>query len=219
MTKAAERFHKRRKQRGAALFVVILVIAMLTGIGLFAAQASVIATSTSGSNRVSTQGRYFAEGGMNAVMARLSKQVGVDITLLSRTDSTKCLGQDLGNGNVDPTYHQCLRYTRNTLESQLGFSLFTPYNQASGKHGSLGRLKDANADILVEMDDLYRLERPVAGFDYTSAGAVNVHFMSVMLHGIGRVRLEPPLAQPADYKTLSSTTFRSELVIGPITGP
>lgn len=219
MTQAPKRQWKRRKERGAALFVVILVIAMLTGIGLFAAQASVIATSTSGANRVSTQARYFAEGGMNAVMARLSKQMGVDVTLLSRTDSTKCLGQDLGNGNVDPTYHQCLRYTRNTLESQLGFALFTPYNEVNGKHGTLGRIQNANADMLVEMDDLYRLERPVAGFDYTSAGAVNVHFMSVMLHGIGRVRLEPALAQAADSKTLSSTTFRSELVIGPITGP
>lgn len=219
MSRKSRRLITRKNERGATLFVVVLVIAMLTGIGLFAAQASVIATSTSGANRVSTQARYFAEGGINAVMARLSKEIGVDITLLSRTDSTKCLGQDLGNGNIDPAYHQCLRYTRNTLESQLGFALFTGYDVVSGKHGSLGRLIGGTADMLVEMDDLYRIERPIAGFDYTSAGAANVHFMSVMLHGIGRVRLAPPLVNETEHRTLATTTFRSELIVGPISGP
>lgn len=212
----------RRGERGATLFVVILVIAMLTGIGLFAAQASTIATSTSGGARVSTQSRYFAEGAMNLVMSKLSKEAGVEVTLLAKTSSTACLGQKVG-ALIDPTYQQCLRYTKSSVAKQLWNSsnaneIFTPYDPQAGTHGSLGRLMDGEADFLVEMDDLYRIERPIAGFDYTSAGAANVHFMSVMLHGMGRVRLVPGGDENL-AKTLSSTTFRSGLIVGPMTGP
>ena len=201
----------RRGERGATVFVVVLVIAMLTGIGLFAAQASTIATSTSGTSRVTTQSRYFGESAMNAVTAKLSRDLGAQVDFLARQNSTECLGQ-LG----DPYYQNCTRFGRAYLEKELGFSLFQPYDAGTGHHGTLGRINNATADLLVEMNDLYRIDRPIAGFDYTSAGAANVHFMSVMLHGTGRIRLEPPGGVAS---TLSSTTFRAELVVGPISGP
>jgi len=207
----AARIRKKRGERGAAVFIVVLVIAMLTGIGLFAAQASSIATTTSGSTRVSTQSRYFAESAMTSVMAKLSRDLGAHVDFLARQNSKDCLGQA-----ADPFYPQCSRFGRDYLETQLQFELFQPYNKTTGAHGTLGRVTDTEADLLVEMNDLFRIERPIAGFDYTSAGAANVHFMSVMLHGTGRIRLEPPNGTKT---TLSSTTFRAELIVGPITGP
>jgi hypothetical protein len=205
------RLGQRASERGATVFVVVVVIAMLTGIGLFAAQASTIATSTSGGQRVATQSRYFAESAMTAVMAKLSRDLGAHVDFLARQNSKDCLGQA-----ADPFYPQCSRFGRDYLEQELGFDLFQPYDKTSGVHGTLGRVENTAADLLVEMNDLYRVERPIAGFDYTSAGAANVHFMSVMLHGTGRIRLEP---QGGTKTTLASTTFRAELIVGPITGP
>jgi len=201
----------RRGERGATVFVVVLVIAMLTGIGFFAAQASSIATSTSGISRITTQSRYFGESAMNATVAKLSRDLGAQVDFLARQNSKACLGQA-----NDLYYPQCTRFYQGYLEQELGFSLFQKYNVQTGAHGTLGRVENIGTDLLVEMNDLYRIERPIAGFDYTSAGAANVHFMSVMLHGTGRVRLEPP---GGTATTLSSTTFRAELTVGPITGP
>ncbi|MRG91962.1 hypothetical protein [Polyangium spumosum] len=201
----------RRRERGATVFVVVLVIAMLTGIGLFAAQASTIATSTSGISRVTTQSRYFSESAMNAVTAKLSRDLGAQVDFLARQNSTECLGM-MG----DPYYQNCSRFGRAYIEKELGIPLFQPYDPQSGQHGSLGRIENSTADLLVEVNDLFRVDRPIAGFDYTSAGAANVHFMSVMLHGTGRIRLAPPGGVAT---TLSSTTFRAELVVGPISGP
>ncbi len=206
-----ERAKKRRDERGATVFVVVLVLVMLTGIGMFAAQAAGIATTTTGAARVSTQSRYFAETSMNAVMAKLSRDLGSHIGFLTKQNSNACLGQA-----NDPFYKQCTRFGREYIENELNLDLFKAYDYQSGAHGTLGRVADTDADMLVEMNDLFRVDRPIAGFDYASAGTANVNFMSVMLHGTGRVRLTPP---GGTAKTLSNTTFRAELIVGPVGGP
>ena len=201
----------RRDERGATVFVVVLVLAMLTSIGLFAAQASSIATSTTGAARLSTQSRYFAEESMNAVMVKLSRDLGSHVNFLTKQNSKACLGQA-----ADPFYPQCSQFGRGYLENELGLTMYTGYNDQTGAHGTLGRITDANVDTLVEMNDLFRVDRPIAGFDYVSAGTANVNFMSVMLHGNGRVRQTP---QGGTARTLSNTTFRAELIVGPVGGP
>lgn len=205
-----QRAKKRRNERGATVFVVVLVLGMLTSIGLFAAQASSIATSTTGAARLSTQSHYFAEASMNSVMAKLSRDLGSHVNFLAQKTSRACLGQA-----NDPFYPQCSQFGRTYLETELGVSLFQGYNAQTGVHGTLGRVTNTNLDLLVEMNDLFRVDRPIAGFDYTSAGAANVNFMSVMLHGTGRVRQTP---QNGTARTLSNTTFRAELVVGPVGG-
>lgn len=202
---------KRRDERGATVFVVVLVLAMLTSIGLFAAQASAIATSSTGAARVSTQSRYFAEASMNSVMAKLSRDLGSHVSFLASKNSKACLGQA-----ADNYYPQCSRFGRGYIENELGVQMFKPFDESTGAHGTLGRITDTNVDMLVEMNDLFRVERPIAGFDYTSAGAVNVNFMSIMLHGTGRVRQTPA---GGTARTLSNTTFRAELIVGPVGGP
>jgi hypothetical protein len=94
--------------------------------------------------------------------------------------------------------------------------MFNGYDEQTGAHGTLGRITDTNVDMLVEMNDLFRIDRPIAGFDYASAGTANVNFMSVMLHGTGRVRQAPLNGTP---RTLANTTFRAELIVGPVGGP
>lgn len=205
------RLLQRRNERGATVFVVVLVLGMLTGIGMFAAQAASIATSTTGAARVSTQSRYFAEASMNAVMAKLSRDLGSHVNALSKQNSRVCLGQA-----ADPYYPQCSQFGRAYIENELGVKLYQAYDSQSGAHGTMGRIPNADVDMLVEMNDLFKIDRPIAGFDYVSAGTANVNFMSVMLHGMGRVRQAPP---NGTARTLSNTTFRAELIVGPLGGP
>ena len=148
---------------------------------------------------------------MNSVMAKLSRDLGSHVNFLATQNSQACLGQA-----ADPFYKQCSQFGRGYIETELGVNMFQGYNPQTGAHGTLGRIADTNVDMLVEMNDLYRIDRPIAGFDYASAGTANVNFMSVMLHGTGRVRQTPQNGTP---HTLSNTTFRAELIVGPVGGP
>lgn len=62
---------RRAGERGAAVFIVVLVLAMLTGIGLFAARSAVLSTTATGHARQMTQAHYLAEYATNFVLADL----------------------------------------------------------------------------------------------------------------------------------------------------
>ena len=78
---------------------------------------------------------------------------------------------------------------------------------------ALGGLTDRPRPILVEVTDVHGLDKPIPGFEASRAGPVDVRFSSVVVHAEGRVRLAP---QNAPKSTLSSTTIRAELVLGPL---
>ena len=65
-------FLERSRERGATLFVVMLVIVLLMGIAAMAARSAHLATTASGSERQYTQARYVAEYGLMFANAKLS---------------------------------------------------------------------------------------------------------------------------------------------------
>jgi type II secretory pathway component PulK len=65
---------RRTSERGASLLVVVLVISLLMGIGVFAARSAHLATTSSGHERQMTQARYVAEYGLLIAVAKLSSQ-------------------------------------------------------------------------------------------------------------------------------------------------
>ncbi len=60
------RIKRRSRERGAALFVVVLLITMLLGIGVYAARSATLATSASGHGRQMIQTQYVAQYGLLA---------------------------------------------------------------------------------------------------------------------------------------------------------
>lgn len=63
----------RADERGAALFVVVLVITLLTAIGIFSARAASLVNVASGYNRQAVQTQYIAEYGVRGVTARMAR--------------------------------------------------------------------------------------------------------------------------------------------------
>jgi hypothetical protein len=51
----------RRRERGAAVFVVVMVITLLTAVGMFAARSATLVDTAAGYNRQSLQAHYLAE--------------------------------------------------------------------------------------------------------------------------------------------------------------
>jgi len=197
-------------ERGATLLIVMLVLALLGGIGLFAAQASITATRTSGVLRLGSLGRTAAETALSASMASLGKTPDVEIGFLVHSPPGACLGQSNA-----PAGTHCTRKGRAALEKELGLSFFTPYDPQSGAQGSLGRAS-ADIDFLVETSDLHGLDRPIAGFDASRAGAASFSFMNVVVHAESRIRLAP---EAAPKTTLTKTSLRAEFTVGPLAVP
>ncbi|MBX3182166.1 MAG: pilus assembly PilX N-terminal domain-containing protein [Polyangiaceae bacterium] len=63
----------RGDERGAALFVVVLVITLLTAIGIFSARAASLVNVASGYNRQAVQTQYIAEYGVRGVTTRMAR--------------------------------------------------------------------------------------------------------------------------------------------------
>lgn len=72
------RSRRRSRERGAAVFIVVLVITMLTAIGLFAAHAATLSTIASGHERRMTQTHYLTEYAMQLAIAEIEQKGGLD---------------------------------------------------------------------------------------------------------------------------------------------
>jgi len=66
----------RGEERGAALFIVVLVITLLTAIGIFAARAASLVDVAAGYDRQAVQTQYLAEYGLRSSTARLANGEG-----------------------------------------------------------------------------------------------------------------------------------------------
>ncbi len=62
----------RTNERGAALFVVVMAIMLVTGLGVFSMRSAALVDQASGFARAASQGQYLAEFGIIAATAQLS---------------------------------------------------------------------------------------------------------------------------------------------------
>src|SRR3954465_4424175 len=63
---------RRRRERGTTLFVVVLAITMLTGIGLYTVRSAALLARAAGNERQATQTEYLAQIGALASLAQVS---------------------------------------------------------------------------------------------------------------------------------------------------
>ena len=196
---------KRKNERGAAVFIVLLVIAMLSTVGVFAASAASLSTSASGSVRQTMQAHYIAEYALLASTAELSSS-SLEAYIRQMADPNNgevCQYQDTTSGT-----RSCYVFGRTDIETTSGHPLFI--QASSTTLGSLGPA-GIDADFRVEMTDLAPAAAPVVGSDLTSAGAANVSYKSVTLTSMARTFLT---ANAGVSQSLHAT--RAHLIVGPL---
>lgn len=168
----------RSRERGAAVFIVVLLVAMLTAVGFFAAQAASLSTISSGHARQSTQARYLAEVGQQtaatyfggsdsegpAQIQQARNTPGRECDVVNKPEFC-CFGVD----TTKPEPYRCVRLRSGYLENKYQPFVVPP---AAPLPGSLG-WADLDYDIRVEVTDLGRLAYPLPpGMNYSDNDAL-----------------------------------------------
>jgi len=156
----------RRRERGAAVFVVVLTITLLTAIGVFALRSASLVDQAAGYERQSAQTMYLSEYAGRAVAAEVG--AGAARTYIDKVAT----GTDICNVNklldpnaLDPniTYLPCYKLFLNEIGNRVnanfnGNTLLSA--QTTGAAGSLGPKLDTTGTItpmegvfVVEMTD------------------------------------------------------------------
>lgn len=209
----------RSRQRGTTLFVVVLVMTLLMGIGGFAVRTAYVAVSASGSERQMTQARYIAEYGLTFSTAKLSNGGAQRYLQMLRTPVNTgptpelCYGQ-----NINMQQRTCYRVL--ALDVQNDFAAAnSPLNVCekvvSGAPGSLG-MANAECDFVVEISDLSE-GFTLPGFDLGHGKSLK--FWYVTATSTGQVRLINTGGSGAldatSAESSSTQTVRGRILVGP----
>jgi hypothetical protein len=178
------RVARRARERGAAVFIVVLVLAMLTAIGVFAAGSASLSTTASGYERQMTQTRYLTEYALSLVLADLEAAGGLSEVEAARKAALLAGSPPTCTGNPQ----LCFIVVPPTLQNKALQPLVEP--PAAGAPGGLG-FADAGWNFKVELTDWFRSGMPPAGNDYSNSKSVNITFCTVTLNARGLIWPRP----------------------------
>jgi hypothetical protein len=211
------RSRARAAQRGATLFVVVLVMTLLMGIGAFAARSAHLATASSGYVRQATQARYVGEYGLMLATSLLAGSGGQSyLKLLSASPPPDtCTGQTAAAMVVPSCYKMSLRELQGMLGAQ-SFNVCDPTPSSGAYPGSLGLAK-AECEFGIELTDKTLGQTP-SGFDTSGGTSKPLKFFYVTATTNAQVRLVNNAVNSLDAIAAESSgtqVLRSRILAGP----
>lgn len=148
-----DRLRARRSERGAALFIVVLVVALLTAIGVFAAHVTSLAQVASGYVRRSASALNVAEFALNSVAGDMSGKEADYDRFATRSGAAETCRM---NSGLAPLLPPGSVVTCHVVDAQ-GASYFMPVgvkNDVQGMLGSLTRDPNVEGSFRVELTDV-----------------------------------------------------------------
>ncbi len=204
----------RGEERGATMFIVLMVLMILSAIGTFALSTARYEVETAGYRRQRAQASEAAEfGGFAAQMSMDPTRSTWYVQQLYRGEvCTTNLGV-LGL----PCYHiYAIDVERMALPTS--DHLFVRPNEVMGHaEGSFG-LDMIDGGFVVELTEPAELQRPVAGWG-TDQNANTVKFIDLTVTSLGTVFLDGNLdgiIQDAERPTASFASARGHVIVGPL---
>jgi hypothetical protein len=206
------RVARRARERGATLFVVLLVVMLLMGIGSFAARSAQFATAAGGADRQMTQARYVAEYGMMFATAKLSNPAAQSFLYAvgHPSNTTLCYGQ-----LTTMPSRTCYQMLASDITSEFAGANFICTAASGSTPGSLG-MAAAECDFSVELTDLSD------GFVMPGNTHGSLKFWYVTGTSTGQVRLVNTgvgALDPTSAESSSTQTLRSRILVGPLAVP
>ena len=211
------RIVRRHGERGAAVFVVVLVITLLASLGVFAVKASTISNRTSGYNRQLTQTHYMAELAFASTIADLQKSMNEAHLILHNRQPTT--GQMQCEAMPFQLNSPCMFLSYEDLDLVTLAPLVEP--AGVGSHGTLGA-GDLVANAWLELTDPHRAPPP-PGYQLGGGAAdtQELQFEYVTVTVTGVVQPDPG---GAGFNLESATAAgferqRGHIIMGPVLAP
>ena len=162
---------KRHNQRGAAVFIVVMVIPLLTAVGIFAARSATLVDVASGYNRQSLQTQYVADYGVLLTAAELSTESVAAYMSVARAGDDDCINTDAVDNSVVGNPF-CYAFESQELQQRFGGKLFPDAQNLPGAlvdplAQSGEDLDNLEARFVVEMTEAFQAGR-VFGADQTN---------------------------------------------------
>ena len=182
----------REGERGAAVFIVVMVLTLLTAVGLFAVRSASLADLAAGYDREGAQASLVAEYAITASAAYLANDPST--VLLGYKASIDRSPQPCQSNAIPGTFPSpaprpgCYRLELAELQTSFGKtgeSVFAPANLSGGPSGSTSSLnanETTNATFVVEVTDAAKTGVPAEGDD------ARVSTISMTLTAISQVR-------------------------------
>lgn len=186
-------------QRGAAVFIVVMVLTLLTAVGIVAVRATSLADAAAGFDREGAQAALIAQYGITATTAYMASARGGTILSQFALSETRaqppvCEANVIANPSATPTPRPgCYRFQMSELQTsftqETNESVFAPGNLAGATTGSTSSLtpnETTNAVFVVELTEGAKTGVPIAG------QATNDTSVMLVMTSIAQVR--PALA-------------------------
>ena len=179
------RLGSRRNERGAAVFIVVMVITLLTAIGIFAARSASMVDMASGYERQASQAMYVSEYGALATLTQLGSGAAQAYVDQMDTGSDDCRANIGLPANPRPA---CYKIFKNEVEGTTVRMANESLLEASSptESGSFGPLSNVMGDFVVELTD----KGPagvVAGMDLAGT-ATRFSYVKVALTATAQIR-------------------------------
>jgi Tfp pilus assembly protein PilX len=215
---AKVRARRRRREEGAAMFLVSMTIAVLASVGIYALSAASLEVRTSGNERQSTQTHYLAEYGVIGAMHELTATKAQFYMGLMITNPDTCLSLP-GVASADPVTKACRRLPDTELGQQWTPGAITvAYSSApltpGVSPGSFGATPMAG-HFFVELTDPVQLSAP-------SRYATDLNFCFIQLTATSTGITQPYqlLTDPvAQFSGEGLEMQRARIVAGPVQCP
>ena len=214
----------RGHERGMTLFVVVLAITLLTGIGLYTVRSAALLARASGNERQATQTEYLAQLGSLAALSQLSTAPAAYVSQAvngSRIDNNLIddCRMNLGVDTTNAKAPSCYEFSSTKFTLLTGFGLFdadsfgTAIDPTSATYAAA-----VNGHFLTEMTDVARALGPIAGMDAVNRNAFA--FYEAKLTTIAQ--LQPAAATTACVQNVMQVAgqhlTRAHVRLGPVGG-
>ncbi len=197
---------RRSEERGAALFVVVLVLTLLTAVGLFAAQSATLVDQASGYSRQAAQTSYLAEYGTLLATSELGSGAAAAYRsrMLSATDTCRANHGIVESGVGKPP---CLVFFMKDFNALNGSATIDS-----------AVLPNLTPDFAIEVTDPGTTGAPIEGTDLSGTGTA-FGYMKVTVTSISQMRPGTSSSATCDEKVAPVTAqqmMRAHLIVGPV---
>jgi Tfp pilus assembly protein PilX len=198
-------YRKRRDERGAAVFLVVMVLTLISAIGVFSMRSAGLVDVASGFNRQNVQASFMAEYAARAAATYL----GSNESLVEST--TRVAGCAIRLQAADPNA-PCTVLKTNLLADAYGDSSPVAFND-----GLSGLLSLPGQPTLIQAEFVTELVEPGPANAMSSPGFVTGEFKQITFTSIARVYPTDAslggVCSPASRGAVSQQTVRAHVVV------